>query len=74
MSQNIVTRDREPFFQNKISGGSSLLTVKELAEWLNTPIKTIYKWVSERKIPYLKLGKLLRFDRAIIQAWLSERS
>lgn len=67
-------KDSCNIFDNKISGASSLLTTKELAGWLNTPIKTIYKWVSERKIPHLKIGKLLRFDRAIIQAWLSERS
>jgi len=61
-------------FENSISGGSSLLTADDLAKLFNTPIKTIYKWVSEKKIPYIKLGKLLRFDRALIQAWLSERS
>lgn len=64
----------DQIFDSGISGGSSLLTVKQLAKWLNIKVKTIYKWVHTNKVPHYKLNNALRFDRAIIQAWLSERS
>ena len=34
---------------------------------------TVYKWVSERKIPFIKVGVALRFRPLALQAWLKER-
>ena len=39
-----------------------LLTIKDLAKMLQVSEKTIYQWVALGNIPYLKIGKLLRFD------------
>jgi len=50
-----------------------LLTAKELAAWLNVPGQTVYLWVSQRKIPHLKIGKCVRFDREEIRRWLGAR-
>ncbi len=33
-----------------------LLTTKEVAEKLNVSISAIYKWIDERRIPYIDLG------------------
>jgi excisionase family DNA binding protein len=63
----------EKVIENKKSG-SGLLTVDQLTSWLNVSKKTIYKWVHSKKVPHYKLGNILRFDRVVIQAWLSERS
>jgi excisionase family DNA binding protein len=38
-----------------------LCTVQELAQILQCPISTIYYWVSRNEIPYVKLGRHLRF-------------
>lgn len=46
-----------------------LLTVRETAEFLSVKPRTIYAWVAERRIPFRKVGKLLRFDRAELKAW-----
>ena len=40
----------------------SLVGVDELARFLQVPKKTIYYWVSYTNIPYLKVGRYLRFD------------
>ena len=50
-----------------------LLTIDDLAEWLQVKPRTIYQWVHEGYIPVIKLGALVRFDRASILAWVKKR-
>ena len=50
-----------------------LLTVKQVAEWLNYKPKTIYDWAAQRRIPCLRLGGGIRFERNAILRWLGRR-
>ena len=50
-----------------------LLTVGEVADWLQLKPRTIYQWVHEGYIPVIKLGALVRFDQASVTAWLKRR-
>ena len=50
------------------------LNVEELAEYLGVKDKTIYSWVNQRKIPYVKVGRLLRFDSKETEEWIKENS
>lgn len=50
-----------------------LLTVDEVAAWLQVKPRTIYQWVHEGYIPVIKLGSLVRFDQASILAWVKKR-
>ncbi|MEK7382767.1 MAG: helix-turn-helix domain-containing protein [Elusimicrobiota bacterium] len=50
-----------------------LLTVDEIASWLQVKPRTIYQWVHEGYIPVIKLGSLVRFDQASITAWVKKR-
>lgn len=52
---------------------NKLLTVDEVAAWLQVKPRTIYQWVHEGYIPVLKLGALVRFDQGSITAWLKKR-
>ena len=47
-----------------------LLTIDQLAERLGVSIRHIRRLVAERRMPYLKVGWLVRFDPAEIAAWL----
>ena len=49
-----------------------LLTIDEVAAWLGVTVRHIRRLGSERRIPYLKWSRYLRFDREDITAWLSE--
>ncbi len=49
---------------------SRLLTTAEVAKLLGVAKRHIYRLVSEDRIPYLKWGRLLRFDPVEITAWL----
>jgi len=51
-----------------------LLSVKELSEYLGIKIHTIYTWVSQKRIPYVKIGSLTRFDVDVINNWIAENS
>ena len=45
------------------------LTLKEVAELLKVKPRTIYAWVSDKRIPYERKGSLLRFRLDVILAW-----
>jgi excisionase family DNA binding protein len=45
------------------------LTLKEVAELLKVKPRTIYAWVSDKRIPYERKGSLLRFRLDAILAW-----
>ena len=44
--------------------------VKELAPYLGISINTVYSWVCLRKIPYVKIGRLVKFDLKEIDKWI----
>lgn len=51
-----------------------LLNVKELADRLGAKVNTVYGWIHEGKIPYIKLGGLIRFRDDVISKWIQENS
>ncbi len=51
-----------------------IMTIKELAKYLDITEATIYKKVSNNEIPYTKLGTLLRFSKWSIDRWISENT
>lgn len=50
-----------------------LLTVDQVANWLQVKPRTIYQWVHEGYIPVIKLGSLSRFSQASVTEWLRKR-
>ena len=51
----------------------ALLTVHEVADLLGLSVGTVYHFVSEKRIPVLKLSaRCIRFDSTAIAAWLAE--
>jgi len=47
--------------------------VEELATYLDISVNTIYFWIYQRKIPYHKIGRLVRFDLREIENWIKSR-
>ena len=43
-----------------------LLSVIELAEYIGISVNTVYSWVSQKIIPYIKCGRLTKFDKKVI--------
>ena len=47
-----------------------LMTVKETAQYLGVAEKTLYTKIGLRQIPFLKVGRLVKFDRQALNEWL----
>lgn len=50
-----------------------LLTVEELAEWLNVDVRLVYLWCQKNFIPHYRVGRGLRFSESEIKEWLRQR-
>ena len=57
------------FFENQITESERLLTKQEIADFLRVSIKMIDRKVSLNEIPYLKIGRLVRFSKKEVLAW-----
>jgi len=49
------------------------LGIEELSRYLGLTKGTLYVWVCQKRIPYLKIGKLLKFDIIEIENWLKDK-
>jgi excisionase family DNA binding protein len=50
-----------------------ILTIKEVAEYLKVRPSTIYSWVEHGRIPYNKIGRIIRFRKSEIDRWFDSR-
>lgn len=66
---------RSPFEDHPAERHSErLLSVEELADYLEVPVKTIYTWRHRNTGPKgFRAGKHLRFRWGDVQAWVAER-
>jgi excisionase family DNA binding protein len=51
-----------------------LLTVDEVAEYLNVDKFTVYRLLRDKKLPGVKVGNQWRFNHQMIEAWLMNNS
>ena len=49
------------------------LGLEELSQYLGVAKGTLYIWACHKQIPYLKIGRLVKFDLHEIEPWLKER-
>jgi len=47
-----------------------LLTAEQVAEMLQVPKSWVYEAARGRRIPHVKLGRYVRFEREQIEVWL----
>ncbi len=50
-----------------------LMTLSDVAGYLQIKERTIYLWAQQDKIPSFKLGNTWRFKREDIDLWIEER-
>jgi excisionase family DNA binding protein len=69
-----VTEQRDPYEAR--SRGDELLTVHDAARLLNVSVSWIYEHTrddAEDQLPFIKLGKYLRFDRTDLRAYIGAK-
>jgi excisionase family DNA binding protein len=52
----------------------NLLTLKQVAEYLNVDRFTVYRLLAQKQLPAFKVGNQWRFKRMMIEAWLRKNS
>ena len=50
-----------------------LMSVKDVAEYLKVDMSTVYLWSQRGQMPAMKVGRMWRYRRAEIDAWLDQR-
>jgi len=50
------------------------LGIKDLAQYLGITEGTLYTWVCYKKIPHIKMGRLVKFDLREIEVWVRENA
>jgi excisionase family DNA binding protein len=47
-----------------------LLNIRQASQFLSVSISTLYGWVWQRRIPFVKVGRTLRFDIQDLEKYL----
>ena len=56
--------------RNEVADKRRLVDIEAAAEHLTVSVRYMRTLVAERRIPYLKVGKYIRFDLGELNAWL----
>jgi excisionase family DNA binding protein len=51
-----------------------LLTLEQVAEYLNVDKFTVYRLLNDKELPAFKVGNQWRFKRKLIENWLMRNS
>ena len=51
-----------------------LLTLEEVADYLNVDKFTVYRLLADKELPAFKVGNQWRFKRKMIENWLMQHS
>lgn len=55
-----------------IESGKRLLNIAEAADYLGIKVGTLYNWVNQKKIPYFKIGRLVKFSLAGLEDFINK--
>ena len=51
-----------------------LVDIRVVADYLDVAPDTIYTMVSQRRIPFVKVGRLTKFDLKAIDEWIAKNT
>jgi excisionase family DNA binding protein len=51
-----------------------LLTISETAQYIGLSVHTLYTMTSQRRIPFVKCGRLTKFDRETLDKWIKQQT
>ena len=51
-----------------------LMSVKEAATYTGLSPHTVYSMVSQRRIPFVKVGRLVKFDLDLLDKWIKQNT
>ena len=60
--------------EGRIVMPEQLLTLEQVAEYLNVDKFTVYRLLADKQLPAFKVGNQWRFKRRMIENWLMKNS
>ncbi len=51
-----------------------LLNIQEASEYTGLSVHTLYTMVSQRRIPFIKMGRLTKFDVGLLDKWIAQHT
>ena len=51
-----------------------LIAIKEAAEYTGLSVHTLYTMVSQRRVPHVKVGRLVKFDVDLLDRWIKQHT
>ncbi|GKS62893.1 hypothetical protein YTPLAS72_01970 [Nitrospira sp.] len=51
-----------------------LLTIQEASRYTGLSVHTLYTMVGQRRVPHVKLGRLVKFDREALEKWIKQQT
>ena len=51
-----------------------LVGIKEVASYVGLSVHTVYAMVSQRRIPFVKVGRLTKFDLSMLDSWIKKNT
>ncbi len=51
-----------------------LMSIQEAAVYTGLSVHTLYRMVSQRRIPYVKVGRLTKFAVALLDQWIKQHT
>lgn len=61
-------------FSDMSTATDSVMTVKEVADYLRVNQRTVYRLAVEKKLPGFKVGTTWRFKRSDIERWIDAQA
>jgi excisionase family DNA binding protein len=68
-----MLQEQKQTLRRPLQPSASLMTPEQCAEFLGIKINTLYVMKSQGRIPYRKVGHLLRFDFDEIVEWTKDK-
>lgn len=53
---------------------NNLLTVDEVADFLQVSRATVYNLIKQKELPYIKIGRSTRFDLKSVSEWIKSQN
>lgn len=51
-----------------------LLDIREVASYTGLSTHSLYTMVSQRRIPFVKIGRLVKFDKGKVDEWIKHNT
>lgn len=51
-----------------------LIGIKDAADYTGLSVHTVYTMVSQRRIPFVKVGRLVKFDLQLLDGWIKQHT